>query len=266
MESKIESTSKIQDKYKFHISGTQFNSTKDFIKYLVKSFRRSYIINPYTSDSALFLQYFSKKIAQKWDSLHAWLVSPIFFLFIFHTIILFRPVKRLRFDQQKRHFRQKMFDYYTSILTHFPNELKDLLEENKVNYSEKTIEDFVQLVEEELIIRQNQEDETRPSAFILIFLHWFDNPDTAFLKGSSKVAIHHKLEKLTGLKAGTLKKAYAKFQEIFIDKTAKLSSMEWSSLQEDLKKTDSFFSDKKDKVKLHDFIEKMDLSILRNDL
>jgi hypothetical protein len=40
--------------------------------------------------------------------------------------------------------------------------------------------------------------------------------------------------------------------------------MEWSSLQEELKKTDSFFSDKKDKVKLHDFIDKMDLSILRN--
>ena len=99
---------------------------------------------------------------------------------------------------------------------------------------------------------------------ILIFLYWFDNPDTAFLKGSTKVEIHQKLKKLTGLKAGTLKKADAKFQEIFIYKTAILSYMEWSSLQEELKKTDSFFSDKKDKVKLHDFIDKMDLSILRN--
>jgi hypothetical protein len=264
MESKIESTSKIQDKYKFHILGTQFNSTKDFIKYLVKRFRRAHIINPYASDSTLFLQYFLKKMNQKLESLHVSLSTLDFLLFVFHTIILFRPLKRIRFDQQKWLFRGKMFDYYTSILTHFPDELKCLLEENKVKYSEKTIEDFVQLVEKELIIRQTQEDEIRPSALILIFLYWFDNPDTAFLKGFTKVEIHQKLEKLTGLKAGTLKKAYAKFQEIFIDKTAKLSSMEWSILQDELKKTDSFFSDKKDKLKLHDFIDKMDLSILKN--
>jgi hypothetical protein len=212
----------------------------------------------------LFLQNFSKKMDQKLENLHVSLNTADFFLFVFHSIILFRPLKELRFGQQKWLFRSKMFDYYTSILTHFPNELKDLLEKNKANYSEKTIEDFVQLVEEKLIIRQTQEEETRPSALILIFLYWFDNPDTAFLKGSTKVEIHQKLKKLTGLKAGTLKKADAKFQEIFIYKTAILSYMEWSSLQEELKKTDSFFSDKKDKVKLHDFIDKMDLSILRN--
>ena len=103
------------------------------------------------------------------------------------------------------------------------------------------------MVEEKLIIRQTQEEETRPSALILIFLYWFDNPDTAFLKGSTKVEIHQKLKKLTGLKAGTLKNADAKFQEIFTYKTAKLSYLEWSSLQEELKKRTVFSVIKKTK-------------------
>jgi hypothetical protein len=60
MESKIESTTEIQDKYKFRILGTQFNSTKDFIKYLVKRFRRANIINLYASDSAFFCKIFQK--------------------------------------------------------------------------------------------------------------------------------------------------------------------------------------------------------------
>jgi hypothetical protein len=75
--------------------------------------------------------------------------------------------------------------------------LRTQIHHANTKYSEKTIEDFVQLVEKELIIRQTQEDEIRPSALILIFLYWFDNPDTAFLKGSTKVEIHQKLEKLT---------------------------------------------------------------------
>lgn len=185
------------------------------------------------------MQNFSKKMDQKLESLHVSLNTADFFLFVFHSIILFRPLKELRFGQQKWLFRSKMFDYYTSILTHFPNVLKDLLEKNKANYSEKTIEDFVQLVEEKLIIRQTQEEETRPSALILIFLLWFDYNETAFLKGVSDIEVHNKLEQLTGLKAGTLKKAHTRFRGIFIDKTIKLSSMEYFTRR--LEKNREFF-------------------------
>ena len=46
--------------YKFRILGTQFNSTKNFIKYLVKRFRRADIINLYASNSAFFAKFFKK--------------------------------------------------------------------------------------------------------------------------------------------------------------------------------------------------------------
>ena len=66
------------------------------------------------------------------------------------------------------------------------------------------------MVEEKLIIRQTQEEETRPSALILIFLYWFDNPDTAFLKGSTKVEIHQKLKKTDLIKSWNIKKSGCK--------------------------------------------------------
>jgi hypothetical protein len=46
--------------HKFRVTGTQLNSTKNFIKYLVKRFRRAHIINPYASNSAFFAKFFKK--------------------------------------------------------------------------------------------------------------------------------------------------------------------------------------------------------------